>query len=40
MISTFAKYAWNFLMSMISKDKDLQKNEKERINKKIRSKEC
>jgi hypothetical protein len=33
MILTLAKYAWNFFMSMITKDKDLQNNEKERINK-------
>ncbi len=40
MILALANYAWNFFMSMITKDKNLQKNEKERINKKIRSKEC
>jgi hypothetical protein len=31
MILTLAKHAWNFFMSIITKDKDLQNNEKKRI---------
>jgi len=33
MILTLAKHAWNFFMSMITRDKDLQNKKKERIDK-------
>jgi hypothetical protein len=33
MILTLAKYAWNFFMSVITRDKDLQNDKKERIDK-------